>query len=79
MNEKDQSEAPKKEHLPAMLRPLKGFSDEEVVKWLGGQDADHVEVLAPNFISVQASLETLEAAKGLAEVEVKRTKQYRRR
>jgi len=63
--------------VSVMLEPLKGKSDQDLLEWLKTRDISDAEVLAPRFISATIPENLLNAAKQLAHVSIKATKQMR--
>ncbi len=63
--------------IAAMLEPLPGHSDEEVVESLRNAGALAVRILTPGFISAKASRAALSAIEAIAYVHPKRQKQTR--
>ena len=61
--------------LDVMVEPLPGHSDEEVATALRNCGAESVEVLAPGFISAQASGACLQKVEDIAEIHPKRDSQ----
>jgi hypothetical protein len=63
--------------IAAMLEPLPGHSDEEVVESLRNAGALAVKILTPGFISAKASRAALRNIEAIAYVHPKRQKQTR--
>jgi hypothetical protein len=61
--------------VDAMLEPLPGHSDDEVMHLLRDGGAQEIDRLAPGFISALADRPTLEAARAVAFVHPKVAKQ----
>ena len=57
--------------IAAILTPLNGKSDADVIKWLSSKGVNDVQKLAEGFISVKATSKILEDAKSVANVEIK--------
>lgn len=69
--------SPEAARLDVMVEPLPGHSDEEVATALRQGGAERVEVLAPGFISAQASGECLQKVEDIAAIHPKRDSQIR--
>ena len=63
--------SPEAARLDVMVEPLPGHSDEEVAAALRNSGAESVQVLAPGFISAQASGACLQKVKDIAEIHPK--------
>ena len=61
--------------LDVFVEPRPGHSDEEVVSALRQNGAENVEVLAPGFISAQASGESLQKVEEIAYIHPKHESQ----
>lgn len=61
--------------ISAIVEPLPGFSDDEVVERLLALGASDVEALGPGFISVQAAPSILRRVESIAHVGIRREKQ----
>jgi hypothetical protein len=59
------------------VEPLPGHTDEEVAAQLRASGCDHVQVLAPGFVSARATRAAMRDVRHIAEVQVKATKQVR--
>ena len=67
--------SPEAVRLDVMVEPLPGHSDEEVAAALRNSGAESVQVLAPGFISAQASGACLQKVEDIAEIHPKPTSQ----
>ena len=69
------SYSPEAARLDVLVEPRQGHSDEEVASALVRCGAENVEVLAPGFISVQASGECLQKVEDIAHIHPKQNSQ----
>lgn len=65
------------EPVAALLEVLPGHDEQVLVEWLRQQGATKVASLAPGFLSVDATRETLRQAESMARVEIKHPKTMR--
>ncbi|MGH9658634.1 MAG: hypothetical protein ACRD96_08825 [Bryobacteraceae bacterium] len=61
------------------IEPLRGHTDREVVAALRAGGATQIEILAPGFISAEATTKCLEALRAIAQIHSKPVKHLRRK
>jgi len=64
--------------ISVTVEPLPGHSDKEVMEFLQGAGALHVEAIGPGFISAEVSGHIREVVEKIAHVHLKARKQLRR-
>ena len=68
---------PQEESIGALLEVHAGQNEQHLVEWLRNHGVSEIESLAPGFLSVVASADTLRRVESMARVEIKRRKAMR--